>query len=76
MILKDKQFRNKFILQDDSTNADFKEILKTYNKVCCIICNRNTAKRFRVRSAIIFGPSNITINNKIPDQIFWINGIY
>lgn len=71
-ILKDNRFRNKYILQDDSTNEEFKKIIKD-RKVNCIICNSNTAKRF---GTSFFGKSIITINNKMLDDVFYINGVF
>lgn len=73
-IVKDKNFRNKYILQVDSTNGDFQEIIKN-NHVKCIICNRETAKCFRP-GLFSFGQPCITINNNVPTGIFWLNGIY
>lgn len=71
-ILKDDRLRNKYILQDDSTDDDLKKIIKGKN-INCIICNRNTAKRFRFP---LFGHSVITINNKMMDNVFYINGVF
>lgn len=73
MIYKHGDYKNVYIFAKSSTDKDFQEILKTYDKVNCIICNKNTAKNFRVP---IFGYSIITINNKISDGCFFINGTY
>lgn len=71
-ILKDNRLRNKYILQDDSTDDDFKSIIKG-KKVNCIICNRNTAKRFKTT---LLGHRTVTINNKMMDNVFYINGVF
>lgn len=74
-IIKDNDFKNKYILTEDSSNGDFKAILKSYPKFKCLICNRETRKRFGSHW-IFLGNPPITINNKIPDGVFWINGMY
>lgn len=71
-ILKDNHCRNKYILLDNSTDKDFQEIIKG-RKVNCIICNSNTAKRFRPS---LFGNNIITINNNMLDNVFYINGVF
>lgn len=71
-ILKDNRLRNKYILHDDSTYDDFQSIIKD-QKVNCIICNRNTAKRLRTP---LLWQGNITINNKMMDNVFYINGVF
>lgn len=73
MIIKDNNFKNKYILDDSSTNDDLKQVLESYDKVNCLICNKNTGKRFTVG---IFGQSIITLNNKIPDNVVFVNGVY
>lgn len=73
MIQKDKDFKNKYILQDDSTTTDLRVIAQGYHKLRCIICNNNTSKRFK--QTYIFSLP-ITINNEIPDDVFFINGKY
>ena len=71
-IFKDDRFRNKYILQDDSTNAEFQEIIDGKN-IRCIICNSNTAKRLRTP---LLWQGNITINNRMMDNVFFINGVF
>lgn len=63
---------NGYIITDTSTNDEFKEIVKTYSKYKCLICNSTTANYF---GTPILGNNTITINNKIPDNIFYINSI-
>lgn len=76
MIIKDAMFKNKYILRGDSNNDDFQDILRSYPKINCVICNAETAKRFTRRFAFLFGSGPVTINNNIPDGVFWINGVY
>ncbi len=73
MIHKAAEYKNGYIFTPTSTDKEFQEILKKYDKVCCIICNKNTAKNFR---APLMGHSIITINNKISDGCFFVNGAF
>ena len=66
--------QNGYIIEDSSTNDQWHEILKDYGDVRCIICNTNTSKYFKI-PLISYGRSNITINNKIPDMIVYINRV-
>lgn len=74
MIVKDENFKNKYILQKDSTNEDFQEIMKSYQKFHCIICNKETAKYFKRQLSFLLGNSVVTINNSVPEGVFYING--
>ena len=65
--------KNGYAILEDTTNEEFRSLLKSYPKVNCIICNEHLAKRIRYG---ILGQSITTINNKIPDEIFYINGVY
>ena len=71
-ILKDDRFKNKYILQSDATNSDLMKIMHG-RIILCIFCNRNTAKRFHVG---LFGENIITVNNKIEDNVFFINAVF
>lgn len=55
----------------------FQDILKEYKKSSkgfhCLICNKVTSKNFRIG---LFSDNIITINNKIADGCFFINGCY
>ena len=75
-IVKDPKFKNKYILQQDSTNEDFQEIIKSYPKFRCVICNSNTAKCFTRQFFFMPGALPITVNNKMMDGVFWINGVF
>jgi len=55
------------------TNGEFQQLCRTYpEKVKCIICNKNTSRRF-IPSLFGFGNSIITINLKVPDDVIYIN---
>ena len=74
MIIKDEKCKNKYILTEDTTTEDFKRICSGYKRLRCLICNAKTAKRFRVS---MFGNSMpITVNNKVGDDIVYINGVF
>lgn len=65
---------NGFLIDNTSTNEEWHKILEAYQKVKCIICNANTSKYFKP-SLFSFGKSCITINNKIPDMVVYINRV-
>lgn len=71
MICKHREFENGYIFTSSSKDYDLQNIFKKYDEVKCVICNKNTAKNFRVSN----GYSIITINNKIADGCFFINKI-
>ena len=75
MIYKDAQFKNKFQLTESSTTAELRDICRTYKNLRCLICNAKTAERFD-RNPISFTPLPITINNKVADDVIYINGIF
>ena len=66
-------YKNGYDITADSTNEEFQSIINSYKKFNCIICNQSTAEHFQ--SAFMFN-NVITINNKIPDERFFINGVY
>ena len=72
MIYKSAEYRNGYIFAPSSTDADFQKILKSYDKVNCVICNSLTRKNFMVG---VFGANIITINNKLADGVFFVNRI-
>lgn len=59
-----------YIIDEESTDEDFKKIKTAYDKINCIICNRNTSRYF---GTPFLGTSIVTINNKVPDNVFYIN---
>lgn len=71
MIYKSAEYKNGYIFVPSSTDDDFQRILKSYKKVNCVICNRTTLKNFTANSVHL-----ITINNKLADGVFFINGTY
>lgn len=73
MICKSAEYKNGYIFTKTSTDKDFQRILKQYDKVRCIICNENTVKNFR--QPFLSSP-RITINNKLADGVFFVNGVF
>lgn len=73
MICKSAEYKNGYIFTPTSTDDDFQKILKSYDKVNCLICNKNTIRNFRRG---FMGQSIITINKKLADGVFFINGVY
>lgn len=73
MICKSGDYKNGYIFTPNSCNDDLQEILNSYDKVNCIICNENTKKNFKTP---LLGHSIITINNKLVDGVFFVNGCY
>ena len=71
MICKHGDYKNGYIFTPSSCDEDLQKIFNQYNEVKCVICNKLTARNFRV-----FGRSIITINNKISDGCFFINHTY
>lgn len=49
-----------------------KEFIEKESSIRCLICNSNTAKRFRLG---LFCNNIITINNKVPDETVYINHV-
>lgn len=75
MIPKAAEYKHGYVLAKNSTDDDFQEIIKSYgDKYHCLICNSNTAKNFRI--GFLGGYSTITINEKLADGVFFINGVF
>lgn len=72
-MIKIEYMKNGYIINKDSTNEDWNKICSKYEKINCIICNNQTAKHFRVS---LFGNNIITINNKLNNDVVYINGVY
>ena len=70
MITRQENTRHGYKITD-MTNDEFQQLCRTY-KVNCIICNKNTSRRFR-RGLFMYGNGIITINLKVPDDVFYIN---
>lgn len=74
MIPKHADYKNGYVLAKNSTDEDFQEIIKSYgDNYHCLICNSNTAKNFRIG---LLGDSTLTINEKLVDGVFFINGVF
>lgn len=65
--------KNGYMIDDSSTNEKWQEICKQYEKIRCIICNKNTRKYFTLG---ILGQNDITINNNVPDKVVYINNLF
>ena len=74
MIPKHADYKNGYVLAANSTDEDFQEIIKSYgDNYHCLICNSSTAKNFRTS---FLGYSTLTINEKLADGVFFINGVF
>ena len=69
MIVKLDGFKNKYQLAESSNSRDLSDLIAKYGKFRCIICNKKTALRFDRRDYV-------TINNKVEDNVFYVNGIF
>lgn len=77
MIVKNGDYKNGYLFAHDSKDVEFQEILESYPKLNCVICNDKTTRNFRTHDD--FGPIKklpLTINNKLVDGVFFINGCY
>ena len=72
MINKLEGKKNGYELTLSSTNDDFRQICRSYSKVNCIIVNKRMAKIFKPN---IMGANIITVNNKVPDNVFYLNSV-
>ena len=72
MIPKAAEYKNGYIFAKNSRDIDLQNILNSYSEVKCIICNSNTRKNFVVHN----GTFPISINNKLADGVFFVNGVY
>ena len=73
MIKKIGEMKNGYILDDDTTNQEWREFAKSLPKINCIICNSKTSLRFRPS---LLGNNIITVNNKLLDNVVYINGVF
>ena len=64
--------KNGYIITETTNSDDIHEINESYEHIRVLICNNKTARVFR-RPILNFLP--ITINNKIPDKVFYINSV-
>lgn len=64
--------KNGYVIDNSTTDIEWKQICKRYNKVRCVICNNQTAKHFRIG---LFGDNIITINNQLHNDVVYINSV-
>lgn len=80
MILKSGDYKNGYIFTPSSTDKDMQEIYEDYKKkgikVKCVICNIKTARNFDYEPDTNRDCMGLTINNKLADGVFFINGTY
>lgn len=78
MIVKIKETKNGYLLDDLTTNEEFVKILKSYKKVNCILCNEKTASVIRIKflTKIWFNKPSITIRKNLSYGEFYINGYF
>lgn len=69
MIYKHESYQNGYIFAPSSNDKDLQQILKNYDVLHCIICNRKTVTNFNLKESNV----GITINNKLVDGVFFIN---
>lgn len=69
MIEKIVGFQNKYKLTESSNTGDIIKLCASYQRFRCIICNAKTAARFKPRDYV-------TVNNKVEDNVFYVNGIF
>ena len=69
MIVKLGGFKNKYQLTESSNSRDLIDLIARYKRFRCIICNKETALRFKPRYYV-------TVNNSIEDDVFYVNGIF
>lgn len=72
MINKLEGKKNGYQLTPSSTNDDLKEIYRSHGKVNCVIVNKRMAKLLKPN---IMGANIITVNNKVPDNVFYLNSV-
>ena len=70
---KIEYMKNGYIIDNDTADEEWQNICNKYEKIKCIICNNQTAKHFRIS---LLGNNIITINNKLLDDVVYINGVF
>lgn len=65
--------QNGYILDNNSNNETYQKIAEQHKPFKAIICNASTSKRFT--PGFMASKRCITINNKIPDNVFYFNRI-
>ena len=73
MIQKIEGKKNGYQLTATSTNDEFKETIRSFGKkVTCIIVNKRMARYLKPS---IMGANIITVNNKVPDNVYYLNSV-
>lgn len=73
MIEKLEDKKNGYRLTPTSTNDDFRYAKSSFGKkINCIIMNKRMARYFKPN---VMGASIITVNNKVPDNVFYFNSV-
>lgn len=72
MITKLSGYKNGYQFDENTTNEEFKATVREHGKFRSLICNSNTVKHF---GTTLLGENHITINNKVPDDCFFINNL-
>ncbi len=60
----------------DTTNEEWRALVEKFEekeKVRCVICNATMRSRFRIG---LLGQNILTINNKVPDDVVFLNRNY
>lgn len=73
MITKIEGTRNGYLIDETSTGEEWNKIYSSYDNVRCIICNSNMFNNFR--RGLLSNDIRV-LNNKIPDNVVYINGVY
>lgn len=73
MIAKLENLTYGYKILDGTTKEEWNSFIddfQKHHKIRCIICNSKTSKNFRIP---LLGSNIITINNKIVDDVFFLN---
>lgn len=73
MIAKLERLTYGYRILEGTTKEEWNSFIDNFqkqHKIRCIICNSKTAKNFRIP---LLGNNIITINNKIVDDVFFLN---
>ena len=73
MVKKIDGFQNKYFIEEQYSNL--LHVIKSYGAgFRCVICNSKTLQRVpELRS---FSKGKVTINNRVEDDVFYINGAF
>ena len=65
--------KNGYLIDSTSTSEQFRKIATEYDTFKCVICNSETAKCFSF--GFLSRGNGLTINNSVPDNVFYINRV-